>query len=83
MPVDSDEETELVMAAIARHIPQPLERHVVVPVRKKSQYIRMREVMASALRPIGQPLFGADGNNGGGLLAGMFPPTVVVPPSPG
>ena len=75
LPVDPDEETELVMAAIARHVPQPLERHVMVPVRKKSQYIRMREVMASALRPVGQPLFGADGNSGGGLLSGMFSPT--------
>ena len=79
LPVDPDEETELVMAAIARHVPQPLERHVMVPVRKKSQYIRMREVMASALRPVGQPLFGADGNSGGGLLAGMFSPTRPAP----
>jgi len=74
MPVDSDEETELVMAAISKRVPQPLERHVVVPVRKKSQYVRMRELMASALRPAGQPLFNSDAGGGtNGILGGMAP----------
>jgi len=32
--IDSDEEAELVMATVARSMPQPLERHIV-PVREK------------------------------------------------
>jgi len=32
--IDSDEEAELVMAAVARSMPRPLERHIV-PMRKK------------------------------------------------
>jgi SAGA-associated factor 73 len=71
MPVDSDEETELVMAAIARHVPQPMDHHIIVPVRKKAQYIRMRELMASALRPVGQPLFSSDSGGTNGILGGM------------
>jgi len=71
MPVDSDEETELVMAAIARHVPQPLERPIMIPVRRKAQYIRMRELMQSALRPAGQPLFNSSGGVGG-LLGGSI-----------
>jgi len=75
MPVDSDEESEFVMAAIATHVPHPLEHHVMIPVRKKSQYIRMRDVMASALRPIGQPLYNADcGSAGSGQLGSTFFP---------
>lgn len=73
MPVDSDEESEFVMAAIATHVPHPLEHHVMIPVRKKSQYIRMRDVMASALRPIGQPLYNADcGSAGSGQLGSIL-----------
>jgi len=32
--IDSDEDAELVMAAVTRSMPRPLERHIV-PVRKK------------------------------------------------
>ncbi|KAI5779683.1 SCA7, zinc-binding domain-containing protein [Geopyxis carbonaria] len=60
MPVDSDEETELVMSAISRHHPRPLVQPMPILVRKKSQYVRMREMMSSALRPIGQPMFNTD-----------------------
>jgi SAGA-associated factor 73 len=70
MPVDSDEETELVMNAISKHVPQPFEHHVAVPVRKKAQYVRMRELMASALRPAGQPMFGS--GDGGGIATGIL-----------
>jgi hypothetical protein len=43
------------MTAITTHVPQPFEHHIVVPLRKKAQYIRMRDAMASALRPVGTP----------------------------
>jgi len=43
---DSDEEAELVMAAVARAMPQPLERHIV-PVRKTLQYVR-KTMLSSA-----------------------------------
>jgi len=64
--IDSDEETELVMAAVTRSMPQPLERHILVPVRKKYQYVRMKEMLASALKPLGRPIF--DGPNAGSLF---------------
>ncbi|CAZ83475.1 unnamed protein product [Tuber melanosporum] len=66
MLIDSDEETELVMAAVTRSMPQPLERHILVPVRKKYQYVRMKEMLASALKPLGRPMF--DGANTGSLF---------------
>ncbi|KAF8464601.1 SCA7, zinc-binding domain-containing protein [Kalaharituber pfeilii] len=59
-PVDSDEETELVMSAVGR----PL-----VPVRKKYQYLRMRDMLASALRPPGSlPPTGLFGSASGGSV---------------
>lgn len=61
------------MTAIARHVPQPLEHCVMVPVRKKSQYIRMRELMANALRPVGQPLYNSDSGGSNGLMGGSYP----------
>jgi len=64
--IDSDEETELVMAAVTRSMPLPLERHILVPVRKKYQYVRMKEMLASALKPLGRPMF--DGANAGSLF---------------
>lgn len=66
LPVDSDEETELVMAAVARNISRPVEISYFIPVRKKSQYHRVRDLMASAIRPR-QPLYGGDGLVGNGF----------------
>ena len=54
------------MAAVTRSMPQPLERHILVPVRKKYQYVRMKEMLASALKPLGRPMF--DGANAGPLF---------------
>ncbi|KAK7207422.1 SCA7, zinc-binding domain-containing protein [Myxozyma melibiosi] len=52
-PVDSDEEVESVMDGVHRSFPVPLERKVVMPVRIKHQFFRMREMFASAFsRPI-------------------------------
>ncbi|CUS09908.1 unnamed protein product [Tuber aestivum] len=69
--IDSDEETELVMAAVTRSMPQPLERHILVPVRKKYQYVRMKEMLASALKPLSRPMF--DGSNTGPLFDTSVP----------
>jgi len=66
IPIDSDEETELVMAAVTRSMPQRLERHILVPVRKKYQYVRKKEMLASARKPLGQTIF--DGPNAGSLF---------------
>lgn len=52
-PVDSDEEVESVMDGVHRSFPVPLERKVVMPVRIKHHFFRMREMFASAFsRPI-------------------------------
>jgi SAGA-associated factor 73 len=59
-----------VMAAVARACPQPLERHILVPVKKKYQYVRMKEMLASALKPMGRPLYPHDGGNAVG--SGLF-----------
>lgn len=75
IPVDSDEETELVMAAVARSCPQPIERHILVPVKRKYQYVRMREMLAGALRPLG---FNNTNGDGGGLFGGGGTPQAVA-----
>ncbi len=56
-PVDSDEEKDAVMLAIARSRPRPLEQHVFVPVRRKYQLVRMKEMLGNALG--GKGLFSA------------------------
>lgn len=56
-PVDSDEEKDAVMTAIARSCPRPLEQHVFVPVHRKYQLVRMKEMLGNALG--GRSLFGA------------------------
>ncbi len=48
-PVDSEEEKEAVMAAIARACPQPLVTQPPTSTRSKYQYIRMKEVLHNAL----------------------------------
>ncbi|KAI5821026.1 SCA7, zinc-binding domain-containing protein [Pyronema omphalodes] len=86
LPVDSDEETELVMAAITTHVPQPFEHNLVVPLRKKAQYIRMRDAMASALRPVGTPHPLSATGMPDGVLGGVFgrapQPKAFQPPPP-
>ena len=59
-PIDSDEEKDAVMAAVARSWPRPVAQHVFLPVRKKYEYIRMKEMLSQAL----------GGARGGGLFAG-------------
>lgn len=59
------------MAAVARSCPQPIERHILVPVRRKYQYVRMREMLASALKPMGGPMYPNDAGAGGGVFDGQ------------
>lgn len=61
-PVDSDEEKDAVMAAIARVRPMPLDQHVFVPTARKYKHIRMKEMLGNAL--------GSRGSGGGGLFGG-------------
>lgn len=61
-PVDSDEEKDAVMAAIARVRPTPLDQHVFVPTARKYKHIRMKEMLGNAL--------GSRGSGGGGLFRG-------------
>jgi hypothetical protein len=65
-PVDSDEEKDAVMAAIARSRPRPIAQHIFVPLRKKYAYVRVKEMLSHALG-------GRGGGNmfGGGLNAGV------------
>ncbi|MCJ1359502.1 MAG: Dcp1p-Dcp2p decapping enzyme complex alpha subunit [Icmadophila ericetorum] len=65
-PIDSDEEKDLVMAAIARSRPRPLEQHIFVPVRRKYAYVRIKEMLGQALSG------GNRGTMGGMGVGGMF-----------
>lgn len=67
-PVDSDEEKDNVMAAIARSRPQPLEQHIFVPTRRKYQLVRMKEMLGNALG--GRGLFGGPVGATGGTVSG-------------
>ena len=62
-PVDSDEEKDAVMAAIARVRPVPLDQHVFVPTARKYKHIRMKEMLGNALN--------SRGPGGGGLFGGV------------
>ncbi|KAK9247963.1 SCA7, zinc-binding domain-containing protein [Lipomyces tetrasporus] len=47
-PVDSDEEVESVMAGVQKSFPVPIETKVIMPIRIKNHFFRMREMFASA-----------------------------------
>ncbi|KAK4546693.1 hypothetical protein LTR36_001911 [Oleoguttula mirabilis] len=79
-PIDSEEEKDAVMSAIARSWGgRPIYQPQPVPLRKKYEYNRVKGMLASALgnRAGGGGLFG---NAGGG--GGFFGP-VAAPPAPG
>lgn len=61
-PVDSDEEKDAVVAAVARSRPRPLEQHIYVSATRKYRHIRMKEMLANALAGRGGPggLFGTN-----------------------
>jgi SAGA-associated factor 73 len=79
--VDSDEEKDSIMAALARHRPRPMATYTHVSQRSKYQYIRMKGMIRSALGAPpggGNNLFsgmgnGADGMNGGRGMGGGGP----------
>ncbi|EXJ75803.1 SAGA-associated factor 73 [Cladophialophora psammophila CBS 110553] len=60
-PVDSDEERDSVMTAIARGLsrPQPLVTKQLFPTRRKYQLVRMKEMLSNAM----------SGNRSGGLFS--------------
>ncbi|KAJ5441241.1 Thiolase-like subgroup [Penicillium cf. griseofulvum] len=58
-PIDSDEERDSVMAAIARSAPQPLVRHPIITTKSKYRYVRIKEQMSHAMGV----------RNGGGLFS--------------
>jgi SAGA-associated factor 73 len=64
--VDSDEEKDAVMAALARHRPRPLATYTHVSQRSKYQFVRMKGMIRSAL---GAPPGGSSG--GGGFFSGF------------
>lgn len=67
-PVDSDEERDTVMAAIARSAPKPLAEHTLISTKSKYRIVRIKEQMLHAIGGRGgaglfstdesQPLFG-------------------------
>ncbi|KAH8724272.1 SCA7, zinc-binding domain-containing protein [Phaeosphaeriaceae sp. PMI808] len=63
--VDSDEEKDTIMAALARHRPRPLATYTHVSQRSKYQYIRMKGMIRSAL--------GAPPGATGSLYSGITP----------
>lgn len=68
-PIDSDEERDSVMAAIARSAPQPLVQHPLITTKSKYRYVRIKEQMSHAMgvrsggglfsNDESQPLFGS------------------------
>ena len=70
--VDSDEEKDSIMAALARHHPRPLATYTHVSQRSKYQYIRMKGMIRSALGapPGGGSIFSGMTAGGDGMTAG-------------
>lgn len=58
-PVDSDEEKDAVMAAIARADPEPLETYQPISTRSKYRHVRVKGMLSQAL----------GGARGGGLFS--------------
>ena len=83
-PVDSDEEKDAVMAAIARSRPMPLEQHVFVPTTRKYNQIRVKEMLGNALgvRSAGGSggLFGSSAAGGGGVRDSVLAEGIVQSP---
>ncbi|PSN73853.1 SCA7-domain-containing protein [Corynespora cassiicola Philippines] len=77
--VDSDEEKEAIMQALARHRPRPLTTFTPVSQRSKYQYIRMKDMVRSALgAPPGSSMYsnvtpgGDNMSTSRGLALGMM-----------
>lgn len=48
-PLTEEEEISLVMSGVFESKPVPLERRVLIPVRQKTKYLKMREMLITAL----------------------------------
>lgn len=73
-PVDSDEERDAVMAAIARSAPKPMVKHTLMTTKTKYRYVRIKEQMLHALGGRGGGLFSTDDSQP--LFGGhLFQPT--------
>ncbi|KAJ5934514.1 hypothetical protein N7466_004061 [Penicillium verhagenii] len=75
-PVDSDEERDTVMAAIARSNPRPLAEHTLITSSTKYRYVRIKEQMLHAMGGRGGGLFSTDDSQPlfGGSLFQPFDP---------
>ncbi|KAJ5234298.1 uncharacterized protein N7469_003466 [Penicillium citrinum] len=75
-PVDSDEERDLVMAAIARSTPKPLAEHTLITSKTKYRYVRIKEQMQHAIGGRnGSSLFSTDDSQPSSLFGGnLFAP---------
>ncbi|KAJ5102734.1 hypothetical protein N7532_003263 [Penicillium argentinense] len=86
-PVDSDEERDSVMAAIARSTPKPLAEHTLITSKSKYKYVRIKEQMLHAIGGRGGgSLFSTDDSQPSSLFGGNlfqpFDPTVDGSSSP-
>ncbi|KAJ6263221.1 hypothetical protein Dda_1782 [Drechslerella dactyloides] len=64
--VDSDEEMEFVMAAVARSNPQPIVPTILLSTRQKYNHRRFALMLGAALKPPNPPLSAVDGRGGFG-----------------
>ncbi|KAJ5635612.1 uncharacterized protein N7484_008925 [Penicillium longicatenatum] len=79
-PVDSDEERDTVMAAIARSNPKPLAEHTLITSSTKYRYVRIKEQMLHAIGGRGGGLFSTDDSQPlfGGSIFQPFDPQMDV-----
>lgn len=49
--LDDEEETQQVLEGVKKSVPFPLERRVIMPIRYRTKYLRMREMFASSILP--------------------------------
>lgn len=51
--LDPDEETHMVLEGLSKNTPFPLERHVIMPLRRRQKFLARREAYANALIILG------------------------------
>ncbi|KAJ5662655.1 Thiolase-like subgroup [Penicillium macrosclerotiorum] len=84
-PVDSDEERDTVMAAIARSAPRPLVEHTLISSKSKYRFVRIKEQMLHAIGGRGGgSLFATDDSQSlfGGSIFQPFDTNLVPSSSP-
>ncbi|KAF3906161.1 hypothetical protein ABW20_dc0100657 [Dactylellina cionopaga] len=70
--VDSDEEMEFVMAAVARSNPQPIVPTILLSTRQKYNHRRFALMLGAALKPPNPPLSAMDGRAFGNFSHGFM-----------